>query len=81
MLTLGKKGSKYISKKDQIDIEAIKVNAIDTTAAGDTYIGAFVSMFDGTNIKQAMQFATKASAIAVTRKGAQTSIPNIEEVK
>ncbi|MBQ8406911.1 MAG: ribokinase, partial [Clostridia bacterium] len=57
------------------------VNAIDTTAAGDTYVGAFVTkLSEGASVKDAMTFASKASSITVTRKGAQVSIPTRDEV-
>ena len=54
----------------------------DTTAAGDTYVGAFVSaLSEGAPMEQAMQFAGAAASISVTRSGAQRSIPYRVEVK
>ena len=58
------------------------MNAIDTTAAGDTFIGAFVTrLSEGASVQEAMTFASKASSLTVTRRGAQQSIPYREEVK
>ena len=54
---------------------------MDTTAAGDTYVGAFVTgLSEGMSVREAMTFASKASAITVTRRGAQQSIPVRAEV-
>ena len=53
---------------------------MDTTAAGDSFIGGFVKALNGDNIDEAIEFGTKVSAIAVTRLGAQSSIPTLEEV-
>ena len=59
-----------------------KVKAIDTTAAGDTYTGYFIAgILNGKTIKESMDIASKASAIAVTRQGAAPSIPVLEEVE
>ena len=82
ILTLGDKGSIHIDKKGKIDeFKAYKVKAIDTTAAGDTFIGAFTNKYLETkNVSESIKFATAASAIVVTRFGAQNSIPSIKEV-
>ena len=59
-----------------IRTEAVPAEAIDTTAAGDTYVGAFVTrLSEGVDIATAMRFASTASALTVTRKGAQCAIP------
>ena len=58
-----------------------KAKAVDTTAAGDTYVGALaVRLSEGADIETAMRFAGKASAITVTRRGAQQSIPWRKEI-
>ena len=58
------------------------MNAIDTTAAGDSYCGALVTALSlGKSIEEAMRFATRASALTVTRKGAIASLPKFEELK
>ena len=55
---------------------------MDTTAAGDTYVGALVTrLSEGADIEEAMTFASKASAITVTRRGAQQSLPLRREVE
>ncbi|ORX42543.1 Ribokinase-like protein [Piromyces finnis] len=81
ILTIGEKGSFYSDSKTFIKQEAEKVQAIDTTAAGDTFTGYFLSgIFNGQSPEWSMKFATKASSIAVTRHGAAPSIPEREEV-
>lgn len=81
LVTLGTDGSLLINKKEQIHVQACKVKAIDTVAAGDTYVGYFVaSLASGYSIKEAMEIASKASSITVSRKGSVVSIPLGEEV-
>ncbi|WFF73462.1 PfkB family carbohydrate kinase [Proteiniclasticum sp. QWL-01] len=59
-----------------------QVKAVDTTAAGDTFTGYFfAALSKDKSIPEALLLATKASAISVTRKGAEASIPNILEVQ
>ena len=84
IVTLGSKGSLYLDNKKVKFCPAYRVNAVDTTAAGDSFIGGLVTKMDkdcDDSIIDAISFATKVSAIAVTRKGAQTSIPTLEEVE
>lgn len=81
IVTLGSKGSLHLNKEITEFHSAYKVKAIDTTAAGDSFIGGFVRKLENNNIEEAIEFAIKVSAIAVTKKGAQTSIPTIEEVE
>ncbi len=73
ILTLGANGSKYIDKKNNIYVESKKVNVVDTTGAGDTFVGAFYTKFDlnKLNYKDALEYATEAASIAVSYKGAQ----------
>lgn len=80
IITLGSKGSLHLNRDKCEFHSAYKVKAIDTTAAGDSFIGGVVRELNGDNISEAIEFGTKVSAIAVTKKGAQTSIPIIEEV-
>ena len=81
MVTLGTDGSLLINKNEQIRVKACKVKAIDTVAAGDTYVGYFVaSLASGYSVKEAMEIASKASSITVSRKGSVVSIPLGEEV-
>ena len=81
VLTLGTNGSVYADKNIMFRQSAVKVNAVDTTAAGDTFTGFFLSgIFGGQSPEWSMKFASHASAIAVTRPGAAPSVPSREEV-
>ena len=81
IVTLGSKGSLYIDKENKKFKKSYKVDAIDTTAAGDSYTGAIaVSLSQGKNVEDAIDFASRVGALCVTKEGAQTSLPTIEEV-
>ena len=83
VITYGDKGA-YISTPDVEElIPAYKVEAADTTGAGDTFIGYLVSNLnsDLSNFEEAAKIASRASSIAVQRLGAQPSIPTEQEVK
>ena len=81
LVTLGIEGSVLINENEEIKVPANKVKAIDTVAAGDTYVGYFVaSLAAGYNKEEAMKIASKASSITVSRKGSVVSIPLGEEV-
>lgn len=81
IITLGENGSEYFSKTEHIIQDAIKAKVVDTTSAGDSYIGAMAVMLDQKkSIKEAMGFATKASSKTVTRKGSGESIPTLDEI-
>lgn len=81
IITLGKAGSYYHGVEGSFLQTAKVVRAVDTTAAGDSYIGALVSnLIETQSFKKAMAFATEVSAITVTREGAQPSIPKYEEL-
>ena len=82
LLTLGSEGS--VSWKDGTEVRqcAYPVKAVDTTGAGDTYMGYFVGcLAQGMERQTAMQYASMASAISVTRPGAAASIPLMDEVR
>lgn len=72
LITLGKQGTYFATKNQSQHIEAYKVNAIDTTAAGDTFIGAFVSRLNKSqdNLADAIDFGNKASSLTVQKHGA-----------
>lgn len=81
VLTLGKNGVMYKDKENTIFQNAFKVNATDTTGAGDTFTGYFLACLAiGKAVKEALKLASKAAAIAVTSKGAASSIPKMEDV-
>ena len=61
--------------------KSYKVEAIDTTAAGDSYTGALAVAFSkNESIEEAMDFASKVGALSVMKEGAQTSLPTLEDV-
>ena len=81
IVTLGEKGSFIANSDGSFFVEALKVNAVDTTAAGDSYLGAFAySLSNDQNIIEAMKFATRCSALTVTKKGAIASLPKKSDV-
>jgi ribokinase len=81
VLTLGDKGSIYKDNEGLLRQAIYKVKAVDTTAAGDTFTGFFIGGVISNEPKEkALDNAAKASAIAVTREGAGSSIPTKEEV-
>jgi ribokinase len=82
IITLGSKGIAFYNGTENKIMPGFKVNAVDTTAAGDTFAGAFaVAMSKGETMENALLFAQKAAAIATTKFGAQSSIPSFEEVE
>lgn len=81
ILTLGEQGSMYINCDETITQPIFKVKTVDTTAAGDTFTGYFLSsIIAGYTCKEAMCRAAKASAIAVSREGAAVSVPYEKEL-
>lgn len=82
IITIGSKGAFYdVNGKSGI-IPAFKVKAVDTTAAGDTFIGALSTVLksDFSNIEEAITYGNKASSLTVQRFGAQPSIPYKNEL-
>ncbi|SHE38706.1 ribokinase [Marinomonas polaris DSM 16579] len=90
LMTLGKAGVCYFTGKESdqennyeggLSVKAFSVEAVDTTAAGDTFIGfCLSSLMNGEDMTQAITRACAASAICVTRLGAASSIPTQDEV-
>jgi ribokinase len=81
IITLGSKGAFVMTKTEKVQVPAYKVNAVDTTAAGDTFCGAYaVALVEGKSLKECLQFASAAAAISVTRMGAQPSAPTREKI-
>ncbi|WP_281829950.1 MULTISPECIES: ribokinase [Lactobacillus] len=83
VITYGDKGAYISTAVAEKLVPAFKVSAVDTTAAGDTFLGFLAGNLnkDLTNIEQAAVIASRASSIAVQRLGAQPSIPTAKEVK
>ncbi len=81
LITLGKKGVYFSRNGEQALITGFRVEAVDTTAAGDTFNAGFlVALLEDQLIPDAIRFGQAAAAISVTRFGAQPSIPKREEV-
>lgn len=81
LVTLGGEGCLFVTGESEEYYPACKVEAVDTTAAGDSFTAAFaLALSRGQSSGDAIRFGQKVSAIAVTRKGAQTSIPSPEEI-
>ena len=81
IITLGSKGALVYGVEEADFVPALKVEAVDTTAAGDVFNGALiVALSEGRSQLEAVRFACKASAISVTRVGAQSSVPYRSEV-
>lgn len=82
LITLGDKGAIYSDGNIFVEQKAVKTKAVDTTAAGDTFTGYFVNgILGGKEIKEAINEATIAASITVSRIGAAPSIPAMNEVK
>lgn len=85
IITLGEKGAALLSKDRAEIIPAYKVKAMDTTAAGDSFLGALSSRlntksFQFEDMIDAVKFGNKVSSIVVQREGAQPSIPYLSEI-
>lgn len=81
LVTLGDKGVLFVNDTEEKLFPARKVTAVDTTAAGDCFNGAFITgLAEEMSFEEAIMFANLASSLAVIRKGAQSSIPGREEL-
>ncbi|HAH24991.1 MAG TPA: ribokinase [Prolixibacteraceae bacterium] len=81
IITMGSAGAFILANGQHEIIPAPKVEAIDTTAAGDTFNGALVvALSEGKTIQQSIAFANSVAAISVTRIGAQSSVPYRKEI-
>lgn len=82
IVTKGANGVTIYQHQKETTIPSYKVNVIDTTGAGDTFNGALaVSLSKGKTLQEACYFANAAAALSVTKLGAQTGIPTLEEVE
>jgi ribokinase len=81
VVTIGARGALVISPSGTVEIAAPKVEAVDTTGAGDAFTGALASaLADGAELETAARRAAEVAAISVTRPGAQPSYPSAEEL-
>jgi ribokinase len=81
ILTLGRQGVRHIYQNDVIEVAAFNVEAVDTTAAGDTFIGyCLAGLQSPLSIEQVLRQACAASAICVTKAGASSAIPTLSQV-
>jgi ribokinase len=82
VITLGPKGLFFKNRSEEIWVEAFKVKVIDTTAAGDAFLGALAtSLSENKPIQEALKFANGAGALATTKLGAQPSLPFRKELE
>ncbi len=82
ILTLGKKGAYIFNNKRRTFVDSFPVTPVDTTAAGDTFCGAFATrILEKNDLTRAARFANAAAAISVTRLGAQPSVPSLPEIE
>lgn len=81
LITLGSKGSVLCDGKEKKYFKAQKVEAVDTTAAGDSFIGGLLySLSNDKSIDEGIVFASKVAALTVTKSGAQSSLPTLKEL-
>ena len=81
VITLAENGSLFIDQDNEIYTPAFKVNAVDTTAAGDAFCGAFATaLAERKPISYCLKFASAAGALAATKAGAVPSLPNSDEI-
>jgi ribokinase len=82
VITLGKKGLFFKGTSQEISMGGFRIHAVDTTAAGDAFMGAFAwKLSEGSAIRDALRFASAAGALAATKLGAQPSLPLKREVE
>ncbi|NWF92691.1 MAG: ribokinase [Syntrophaceae bacterium] len=82
VITLGPKGLYFRSREEEIRMRAFRVNAVDTTAAGDAFMGGLAcTLSEGRPIPEALKFANGAGALATTKLGAQPSLPSKKELE
>lgn len=82
LITKGAQGATLIENDQKFDQPAFEVKAVDTTGAGDTFLGSFLAVYvEEGDAKKALEYASAASALQVTRAGAAVAIPDKQEVE
>ena len=82
IVTLGSKGALIVTNKSTSHISPFKVDVVDTTAAGDAFIGGFASALDTANsLDEAVRYGCACGALATTKFGAQPSLPTKKEIE
>jgi ribokinase len=82
IVTLGANGALIVNKNGAKHIPAYEVKVVDTTAAGDAFVGGLaVGLLNGKSLEDAVQYACACGALAVTKFGAQPSLPTTEDVE
>jgi ribokinase len=82
VITLGPKGLFFKNQDEEIWMDAFPVKAIDTTAAGDSFLGALAcGLAEGKPIQEVLKLANAAGALATTKLGAQPSLPGKRELE
>jgi ribokinase len=78
---MGERGCVVLTREGEEAVPAVPVQAVDTTAAGDAFCGGLAyALARGDELSDAARFATRVAALAVTKRGAQDSMPSAEQV-
>lgn len=81
IVTLGKQGAMACTPEETWEVKAMEIDAVDTTAAGDAFVGVLAASLDsGMDLPQALRRASTASGLACLNKGAQSSLPTSEQI-
>ena len=82
IITLRSKGARYVGEQGSFSIAPFDVNVVDTTGAGDTFLGyVLANLTKGKPMREAMHIAAAAAALQITRRGAMRAIPDSQEVE
>lgn len=81
IVTMGSKGVKYYDGSEMKIVPSYDVEVVDTTGAGDTFCGGFAAaLVRGDSLEESIKFANKAASISITKLGAQSGMPTLEEI-